>query len=342
MTTQQIVFTGKNRAELLPETLRSLQPEEVLVKTSFSTVSCGTERANIMGNPNIAGGEKAEALNTDTYFPRTLGYSSAGIVVQTGTAVTSVIPGDRVVVFWGKHASYNLINESNAVKITDDRISLEEAAISFIASFSLAGIRKTRLEAGESTLVMGLGLLGQLAVQLARASGAVPVIAADPIEERRLAALKAGADFALDPFKNDFSAKVKELTGGGVNTAIEVTGQGAGLEEVLDCMAKFGRVALLGCTRDPNFIIDYYRKVHFPGISLIGAHTMARPEIESRPGCFTHHDDILSILKLCAGGRIHLKSTATYSPAECSAVYTRLVEDKDFPVIVQFDWSKLE
>ena len=113
MTTQQIVFTGKNRAELLPETLRSLQPEEVLVKTSFSTVSCGTERANIMGNPNIAGGEKAEALNTDTYFPRTLGYSSAGIVVQTGTAVTSVIPGDRVVVFWGKHASYNLINESN-------------------------------------------------------------------------------------------------------------------------------------------------------------------------------------------------------------------------------------
>ena len=105
-------------------------------------------------------------------------------------------------------------------------------------------------------------------------------------------------------------------------------------------MAKFGRVALLGCTRDKNFTIDYYRKVHGPGITLIGAHTLARPVTESYPGYFTHQDDIKAILKLIAGKRLDAEDMIkeTHSPQDCPDVYTRLVHDKDFPVVVQFDW----
>jgi hypothetical protein len=133
-----------------------------------------------------------------------------------------------------------------------------------------------------------------------------------------------------------------ELTGGGANVAIEVTGNGPALDMVLDCMARFGRVALLGCTRDKNFTIDYYRKVHFPGITMVGAHTMARPDRESFSGYWTTRDDILAVKRLYQHGRICFSDMIqeTHSPVECGEVYTRLANEKSFP-LVQFDWRKL-
>lgn len=335
MQNRQIVFTRVNTAELLDAEYQNPTANEVVVKTAFSTVSSGTERANITGNPNVNAGGQASVA-----FPRQSGYSSAGTVTAVGTDVERVKIGDRVVVYWGKHAAYNTVPESHVVKIESDAISLQEAALSFIAAFSLAAVRKTRLEIGESAVVMGLGLLGQLAVRLLRAAGAVPVIGVDFVEERRQEALRGGADCVFDPAEKNFAALVKEKTGGGANTAIEVTGVGGGLDGVLDCMARFGRVALLGCTRDKNFTIDYYKKVHYPGITLVGAHTMARPEYESYPGYFTHDDDIRAVLRLCESRRIDLKDMIreTHAPQDCQEVYTRLVHDKEFPVVVQFDW----
>lgn len=338
---KQIVFTRINTAELLTKPIPSPEDNQVMVKTEVSTISCGTERANITGDVNTS--IVAEAYEKPR-FPVCCGYSSAGTVVKTGRNVTKVKEGDRVCVFWGSHSSYNIVPETQVVKIESDNVSFADAAISFIASFPLAAIRKTRLELGESMLVMGLGILGQLAVKLAYAAGAAPIIAADPIEERRKIASDGGADYALDPLAPGFAERVREITHGGANTAVEVTGVGAGLDETLDCMAKLGRVSLLGCTRDKNFTIDYYRKVHGPGISLIGAHTLARPEKESYPGYFTHEDDIKSILKLCASGRLKLADMVkeTHSPADCGRVYDRLVNDRNFPAAVQFDWTRID
>ena len=230
------------------------------------------------------------------------------------------------------------------MKIESDNVSYEEAAIAFISTFPLAAIRKVNLEIGESLMVMGVGILGQLAVMYAKAAGAYPVVACDPIAERRVEALKNGADYAFDPFDKDFAEKVKQVTDGGVNTAIEVTGVGAGLEETLDCMAPLGRIALLGCTRNSDFSIDYYHKVHGPGITLVGAHTNARPKRESYPSYFTHEDDIKTALRLCGGGRLPLKNLIkeTCEPKDCQGVYTRLATDKNFPLGVQFDWRKEE
>lgn len=337
---KKIVFTKKDTAEFLSFPVPELAENQVMVKTELSTISCGTERANIVGDVNIS---IAAAPEERPVYPICLGYSSAGTVVKVGSKVTKVKPGDRVVVYWGNHASYNIVADKQVVKIEDDSVSFADAAISFIATFPIAAVRKTRVELGESMLVMGLGILGQIAVKAAKAAGAVPVVAADPVASRRETALKNGADYAFDPFEPDFAEKVKAVTGGGANTAVEVTGVGAGLDETLDCMAKLGRVALLGCTRDKNFTIDYYRKVHGPGISLIGAHTAARPENESYPGYFTHEDDIKTALKLVAGGRMSLADMVeeTHSPEECFEVYTRLVNDKNFPAAVQFDWRNI-
>jgi len=187
---------------------------------------------------------------------------------------------------------------------------------------------------------MGLGLLGQLGVKLARIAGAMPIVAVDPVKERREEALRNGADFVFDPFEEGFAQKVKDVTNGGADVCIEVTGVGSGLDGALDCMARFGRVALLGCTRSSDFTIDYYRKVHGPGITLIGAHTAARPDVESHAGWFTHRDDINAVLKLISGGRIDIKAMIkeVHKPSDCHEVYTGLVNDKNFPTLVQFDW----
>jgi threonine dehydrogenase-like Zn-dependent dehydrogenase len=205
-------------------------------------------------------------------------------------------------------------------------------------------VRKTKIEIGESALVMGLGILGMFAVQQFRAAGAYPVVAVDPIAERREMALKLGADYAIDPTVEGFADKVKELTGGGVNACVEATGLGIGLIQALDCMKKMGRIALLGCTRNSNFSIDYYSKVHGKGVSLIGAHTLARPKFESSAGLWTDVDDLKATAALIKGGRLNFKDIICeyVSPADCQAVYDRLVNDKKFPIGVLFDWSLIE
>ena len=107
-------------------------------------------------------------------------------------------------------------------------------------------------------------------------------------------------------------------------------------------MKRFGRVALLGCTRNSDFTVDYYKKVHGPGISLIGAHTLARPGSESSPGMWTTHDDVMAVQRLIAGGRLSLSGLIdeVHSPEEAPEIYTRLASEKSFP-LVQFDWSRI-
>lgn len=339
MNAKQIIFTQKDTALLLDVEDNELAPDQVMVQTLFSTISCGTERANITGDPNVS-----ICGDGNVKFPRTAGYSSSGIIVKKGANVQDLEIGDAVVMSWSLHKSYNILQASNVVKINNDKIPMEEAALLHIATFPMAAIRKTRLEIGESALVMGLGILGLMAVKIAKAAGGVPVIAADPVAARRELALSYGADYAFDPTAPDFAQKVKEVTEGGVNIAIEVTGVGAGLNNALDCMAKFGRIALLGCTRSSDFSIDYYRKVHGPGITMIGAHTMARPTQESHPGWFIQRDDIKALIRLCEHHRVDFAEMIqeTYSPADCTEVYTRLINDRAFPPVVQFDWSRLE
>lgn len=338
MKTKQIVFTKPYTAELLEVEYEAPRAHEVTVDLAYSAISAGTEKANFVGERN-----KTQMAETDAAeWPRTVGYSAAGYVREVGERVCDLKKGDRVIVYWGKHKKTITHASGNVMKIPDG-VSLADAAVAFIATFPLAAIRKTHLEIGESALVMGLGILGMLGVQLLRASGAHPIIAADPKPERRALALQMGADYALDPTKEGFSEEVNRLTGGGANVCLEVTGLGAGLVGALDCMKEMGRVALLGCTRSSKFEIDYYGKVHGRGISLIGAHTCMRPSVESSAGLWTDKDDLSAILRLLDGGRLSFKEMIReiHSPLDAGEVYTRLVNDPLFPVGVLFDWSKI-
>ncbi|MBE6975897.1 MAG: zinc-binding alcohol dehydrogenase [Ruminococcaceae bacterium] len=338
MDNKVIVFTAPNTAELASCEMPRLQPGRVLVRTVISSISSGTERALLTGDANIS--PSRDSVGAAAEFPRWPGYSSAGVVVEVGEGVTSVVPGDRVAVIDQRHQHYVCPPEKNVFKLPE-HISFSEAALWHIATFPLAAIRKCKLEIGESAIVMGLGVLGMMAVKLLRAAGATPIIAVDPVADKRQWALENGADYALDPFDPSFAETAKALTGGGAAVGIEVTGIGKGLDGILDCMAKFGRVALLGCTRNSDFTIDYYRKVHGPGITLVGAHTNARPKIESYPGMWTRQDDTKALRQLCATGRVEFASmVAEIHPAEeAPETYRRLGAERFFPV-VQHHWGE--
>lgn len=352
MKNKNIVFTSAGVAELLDRPVSEPGPGEVRVRLARSCVSSGTERANLVGVPDSGVGIFGAASTTT--WPRQSGYSSSGVVEAVGAGVASPKPGDRVALSWSVHAQRVCVPAANAYLVPDG-VPFETAALTHIATFPLAAIRKCRLEVGEGAIVMGQGVLGQLAVLLLKAAGAAPVLAADPVAAKRDRALALGADFALDPTAPDFADRAKALCPSecrkifgrvamsGPPVGIEVTGVGAALDNVLDAIAPFGRIALLGCTRDSNFTVDYYHKVHGRGVTLVGAHTACRPEAESAPGWWTTRDDAIAFLRLLALGRLSLDGFVdeVHSPTDCAEVYARLAAGGPFPV-VQFDWTRLE
>ncbi len=339
MNTKQILFTKKDTAELVEVPLRAVGENEVLVKTLYTAISSGTEYANLVGDPNVV----ALDANNKVSFPRELGYCGVGVVEKIGEKVNSVKEGDNVIICFGKHAAYNVMPESDVYKF--DGVDPLEVALTVIAAFPMLAIRRTELEIGEPVMIFGLGILGLLGVQLCKSAGAYPIIAVDLDEGRRQLALEMGADYALNSMDVDFKQTVLDLTDGkGVPVVIEGTGVGPALTQALQCTAKMGRVALMGCTRKPVNEFDFYHLVHGTGISLIGTNNVARSKLESRRGCWTMRDDCLAIVNLTKGGRISQKALINeiHSPAEAFDVYSRLANDYyNFPIGVIFDWSKI-
>lgn len=330
MKNKQIFFTEIHKAEFLECELEQVKENDVLTRMEYTVISGGTERACILGMEN-----------TIQTFPMSLGYCGVGYVEKVGKDVKKVAVGDRVLVYHGHHAKYNVTSESNVTKVEYENVSSLEAAFVIIASMGLGGVRKLELELGESAMVMGLGLLGIFSVQFLRLSGANPLIAVDLNPERRALALKLGADYALDPSDSDFVQKVKKITNGkGINACLEVTGVSAAMKQALECASWKGRISLNGCTRISDCAIDYYRQVHCPGIKLIGAHNLVRPRYESYPHHWTHHDDCQAILAMIATKRVQVEPIVSRieSPLNAQEIYNQLCDDKDFPMGTVFDW----
>ena len=330
MEIKSIAFTEIGKAEIVSKTVADTPAAgQVLVRTEYSAVSAGTERANLMGMPN-----------TPQRFPCWLGYSSVGRVAAVGEGVKRTKVGERVLVYHGIHAAYNLVREDQITPVKDENIDPLEASFVIIASMGLGGVRRLEVELGESAMVFGLGLLGMFSIECLSLSGAYPLIAADYDENRRKKALELGADYALSPAEPDFIEKVKALTGGrGVSATVEVTGASAAMIQALDCAARMGRISLLGCSRVSTAEVDYYSQVHKPGIQLIGAHNMVRPKVESYPHHWTHQDDCTALLSLLGAGKLKVREiiSEVHGIEDAPEVYSRLSQGK-LPLGVAFRW----
>lgn len=335
-----VIFPAREKAELVTDKLEvDLTGSQVLVQLIYDVISTGTELANYRDSENIS---VASDSRRGT-FPRVVGYSFTAEVIATGPEVRELAVGDKVIVGWGGHRKYIVKNEKDLLKVPAG-VDLKDAALTHIASFPMLGVRKLRIQLGESCMVAGLGLLGLLAVQFAKLSGAYPVIACDYSEERRKIALELGADYVLDPREDDFIEKVRSLTEGkGVNTTVEVTGFLSGLQQALEYTAFMGRISILGCTRISDQPINVYKYIHGKGIEIYGAHTRTRPKLESGPVYWTEMDDYKTFNKLLAAGKVNVKPilTRVVSPRDAEEVFNMLHTEKNPPLGVVFDWRDI-
>lgn len=336
MTGSVVVFRSAGEACLESFEVPSLKAGEVLIKSAYSVISAGTELANLIQLPNTGTGERG--------FPHYPGYCGSGQIAEIGEGVEALAVGDRVIVSWGGHRSHTVKKADQVLKIYDESIDLLDASFAHIASFSFLGVRRLRLEIGEAVMIAGQGILGVFALQIAVLSGAIPVVVTDFDPERRRLALELGATAAFSPDEADLVQKVKEICDGkGPSAVVEVSGSAAALQQALACIAREGRISLLGCTRVSDAPIDYYKHVHRRGISIVGTHTMTRPRHESSPGGWTERDDYKTFLKLIAAGKLQTRPLISeiISPRDAAEVYGRLAREKYPRVGIVFDWRDI-
>ena len=195
-----------------------LLPGCVLVRVAVSLVSAGTERASSeFASKNLLAKAKArpdlvrdvlaklrrdgllstmQTVRTRLDQPQALGYSSAGTVVGVGDGVTDISTGDRVACSgagYAVHAELACVPRLLAAKIPNEGVSFEEAAFGTVGAICLHGIRTADVALGDTVAVIGLGLLGQITVQLLKAAGC-RVFGMDLLQQRADLALASGAE----------------------------------------------------------------------------------------------------------------------------------------------------
>jgi predicted dehydrogenase len=208
------------RIEVLEVPPPQLRAEGVLVGVRASLVSAGTERKKVeTGRQSLAGKarsrpdqlrqvlEKAkrdgvvdtvQAVRARLEQPSPLGYSAAGIVLAAGERVADLVPGDRVACAgagYASHAEIDYVPANLAVPVPEG-VDLDQAAFATVGSIALHGIRQADVRVAERVAVIGLGLVGQLAGQILRASGCRVVGIDLDAELVRLALATGGADVA--------------------------------------------------------------------------------------------------------------------------------------------------
>ena len=229
---------------------------------------------------------KADTRVGGVQLPQVGGLAVAGTVVAAGPQ-TSVEAGRKVVALMkkGAYAQLAVAEEPLCAVIDDDADQVTLAG--FAAQAACAHLllqASTTLRAGESLLVHGAaGGVGSLAVQIAKALGAKPVIGTASTAERREFVKSLGADAAISYVEPGWTEQVRELTAGrGVDVLIESIG-GDVFEQNFDALATFGRYLLLGSTRGPGepfaprrlmtksqALIGFYLPVFYDRPELIG------------------------------------------------------------------------
>jgi 2-desacetyl-2-hydroxyethyl bacteriochlorophyllide A dehydrogenase len=232
-------------------------------------------------------------------IPMTLGHEVAGVVESVGTQVTRLKPGDRVCLHYnitcgdcvpcstgneqfcptglmighftdGGYAEYIVVPARNAL-ILPEEIPFEQGATLMCASATaFHALRKSRLRAGETAAVIGVGGLGISAVQMARAAGAFAVFAVDVRQESLDLAAHYGA-IPVNAARVDAVKEIRRLTDGrGADVAIEMIGRGQTIRQAVQCLAPLGRAVVVGISDEP-VTLDTYRELLGNEAELIGS-----------------------------------------------------------------------
>jgi len=167
----------------------------------------------------------------------------------------------------GCYADYVKVPAHRVHRLPDHVTDLEGAFVEPLAC-AINFIDKSKLQPGNSVVILGGGSIGQLTLQVALASGAGTVIVSDPVAKKRELALKSGAHAVVDPVHEDIVAKVRELTNGGADIVIECVGIPATVSQMVPLVRRNGRCVMAGIpnTKIPMELLDLV----FGEIELVG------------------------------------------------------------------------
>ena len=260
--------------------------KNILVRVDYSCISVGTEMAGVRlsGLPlyqralkqpeNV---KRVMAMMRDQGIKRTMhrvtgkvaagsptGYSAAGVVIEVGAEVDGFSVGDRVACAGAgiaNHAEVIDVPVNLAAKIPDT-LSTDMASTVTLGAIALQGVRRAQPALGETFVVVGLGLLGQLTAQMLSANGC-RVIGVD-LESRRIhQALEKGMDVGIDPTVENYIERVLQHTDGLGADGVIVTAATEShqvISEAMQCCRKKGRVILVGDVGLNLNRADFYTK----------------------------------------------------------------------------------
>jgi S-(hydroxymethyl)glutathione dehydrogenase/alcohol dehydrogenase len=303
-----------------PLTIADVEPPaelgdgQVRVDVAFSGV-CGSQLGEIDG-----------VKGPDRWLPHLLGHEGSGVVAEVGPGVTTVAPGDRVVLHWmrgegiesdtpaydwggtrvnaGWVTTFNeqAVVAENRVTQLPDGLSLELAPLLGCAIPTGFGVvhNNAGLKGGESVVVLGAGGVGLAEVHAASLAGAGPVVAVDVHQNRLELASRLGATHTL--LSGDgLEERLREVVGSdGADVVLENTGNPALIELAYNLAAAQGRAILVGVPPAGSTVSIHTLPLHF-GKVLTGSHGgSARPE-----------RDIPRYGRLAVDGRLKLADMVT-------------------------------
>src|SRR6266436_3727715 len=248
-----------------------LRPGGLLVRTQYSAISAGTERATlelssksllskIKARPDLVkqvleyarrNGVKAayEKVHVKLDTLTTLGYSCAGEVISVGEGVHEFRAGDRVACGGGtyaNHAEINFVPRNLAVRIPS-QVSSAAASLTTIGAIAMQGLRQAEVGIGEAVAVIGAGLVGMLTIQILRAAGC-RVVAIDLSPQRVKRAADFGAHLAVAADDPTLASSIKEFSRYGVDAAIlaAATDSVEPAEMAAKILRDHGRIIVVG------------------------------------------------------------------------------------------------
>ena len=232
-------------------------------------------------------------------LPLTLGHEVAGTVEAVGSKVTAPAVGERVCLHYnitcgschpcstgseqfctsclmighyadGGFAEFIAVPARNALPLPEEIPFAQGATLMCASATSFHALRKSRLRAGETAAVFGVGGLGASAIQLARAFGAIEVFAVD-IRAEKLALARSLHAVPVDASRDDPVEQIRRLTKGrGVDVALEVIGRPETMRQALRSVGVMGRAVIVGIADEP-LTLDTYRELLGNEVELIGA-----------------------------------------------------------------------
>ena len=246
---RELIAPAKEQVAFREYESPELKAGEIRVKTLFGAAKTGSEMAGFQGyaGPRGAYDTEYQVFRPEQpmfRFPIGLGNICVGEISELGDGVRDLELGQNVF----RHGTFREehVWPLEGVLVLPDGVSWKAAVCLDPADFALGAVRDGHVRIGDAVAVFGMGAIGLFAVQFARLAGAYPVIAVDPLEIRREAAVACGADLVLDPSACDAGLEIKKATGKrGADVCIEYSGSHLALQAALRGVA-YGATVVAG------------------------------------------------------------------------------------------------